>query len=240
MSRIETYHHWLRLEIAHEYYTPGTIPLRLSPSEETNTFFAKSGILFRSASPMQWYILLPSGETAEKQLALWADENPVMKFDLIPLSGEFFYISGLEEKEEENYSIRKSMQPGVWRQLQIPFTLLNNQPEIKLTIQYVKKLVEFILIPKYNHPDIQLQLSEEKGRVQFSEIEKIMLFDTTQAYRFRSTGTVDLSQNTSYKIKLWEVRKTGNRLLSDAVPLPRCNETSAINPENTISSYFYY
>lgn len=242
MSKMETYRNWLQVKINHEYYTSGVIPLQLLPAEETKEFFSKSGILFRAYSNTQWNLLLSIGEMAEKQFALWAEENRIMTFNLIPSSDEFFYTSCLEEKKDKNYSIRKSMLPRIWRQLEIPFTdsLLNREFSVELNIQCNKKHLEFILIPKYNPLEIQLQLTEEKGKIPFGKIKKIKLLDKIDAYQFRSLEPVELDENNLYKIKLWEVRKMGNHLLYDTIPLPRYEEISTINPDNTITIYFYY
>lgn len=61
-----------------------------------------------------------------------------------------------------------------------------------------------------------------------------------EAYQFRTAEPVALNVNNSYRIKLWEIRKTGNRLLTDTLSFPRYDEISPINPEDTITTYFYY
>jgi len=242
MNRIETYRHWIRIQITHEYYVSGALPLNLSPAKETKDFLFKSGILFRKYSDNQWNLLLPSADSAAKALSLWAEEIPVMKFELIPLSNDIFYNSVLNECNDGDHSIKKSVQPKTWRQLEIPFTdsLLQDQAQIQINIQSVKKHIELILIPKYSTIDMSLQLNEEKGRIEFDEIQRIVLLDDIDAYRFISREPIALAENSNYKIKLWERRKSGNRLLSDAIPLPRYDEISTINPNNTISTYFYY
>lgn len=242
MNNTETYRHWIRVILHHEYYVSGIVPIKVIPAKETQLLLAKSGILFRKYSESQWNLLLPTAEKAVTQLTLHAEEAPVMQFELTPASNEIYYNSRLDEQTNDTYRIAGSNIPKVWKKLEIPFTvsLLQSEAQIQLHIQSPRKHIEFILIPKYNPIDTPLRLSEEKGRIEFDEIEHISLFNGIEAYRFRSKEPVTLSENNHYKIKLWQKRKAGNRLLCEALPFPRYDELSAINPDKTISTYFYY
>lgn len=242
MSRIERYKDWIQIKIDHEYYDTGNIPLDTCPSREIAIFFNKSGILFRQYMNNQWNILIPEGETPEKQLRLWLEDNIIMNFELKPSTPEFLYISSLVEINNKYYSVKNSVSRGGWKQLEIPLTeiILKQSISIDISVNSLKKHLEFILIPKYNSINIQLQLTEEKGKLQFSKERRVSFLNNIEAYQFKTTEPVVLRNGNPYKIKLWEIRKTGNRLLSDIVPLPMCNEASIFDPYDTVTTYFYY
>lgn len=70
--------------------------------------------------------------------------------------------------------------------------------------------------------------------------EDVQLWNNNHVQRVISTRPLTISYPRPLKMRLWEIRNGGERLLSDTVPLPACDSPSPLSPKDTITTYFYY
>ncbi len=221
----------------HEYYGSVPVPLVLEPSADTRILLRKQGVLFRQTAWGRWVLLRPT------HLNL-ADENGAYRFIVRPTDEDWWYVTLNEDGavQSSNFLMEKSAVPGAWRELLLPLKAQDDEKnaEVVISLSSLKKLWEFILIPKFTPEATQLMLTERAVGLTFSAVEKVQLFKNFEAYRATSTQPMTLLKNAPHRIQLWEVRDSGDRLLSNAVPVPRCTEASVLDAKNAITTYFYY
>jgi hypothetical protein len=227
---------WRTISVEHEYYGSAPIPVQLEASVDTLLLLQRQGILFRQTAWGRWTLLRP------KYSAL-ANENGVCQFAIFPTDEEWWYVTADDdEKQLGNFIVKKSNTFGIWRELLLPLKALEDEKNAEVNIVFgsKKKLWEFIFIPKFTPEATQLELRARNKELTFSAAEKVDFFKDFEAYRITSTQPVTLLKNAPHSLQLWEVRDSGDRLLSSAVPVPRCTEASVFDAKNAVTTYFYY
>lgn len=232
MSRNEQYRKYASIAFSHESYPEGGIPVSLFPTHETQIYLRREEMIFRPFSPDKW-ILLTSGENPEKR---------TLHFDIRIKDTDFHYYTSDIQDENTTLSLYKSLTPGIWRTLEIRFPDPGdeNNQDIHLHIKGNEKYFEYLLIPQYNTLETRLKLTETTGSIPFEDLGQIILPDRTTAIRFRSKEKIPLKNFYSFKTTLWEIRNSGDRLLSENIPPPSVTNISVFSPADTITSYFYF
>jgi len=238
MKGMIQYEIWVTIEIGHEYYANNSVPLLATPDIETRLLFAKYNIIFRKQQTNQWVLLKPSDD------AFTDKEELVFRFELQISSEEFYYST--EEytmKPDSLFILKETHKPNVWKVMEIPYRTDMNEQDRHISLQLAskRKYLEYLFIPKYTlAKDLHLKLTEERGRIEFESPEVITLFEETNVIRFISRKLVPLKRTNDYKIRLWEIRPTGEKLLSEYIPSPRVEDISVIQPQDTITTYYYF
>lgn len=244
MSQQETFEIWIKITVLHEYYNSGNIPISLAPTVTSRALMQNHGILLRATGPGKWILLRLTGELARRQYEMLAQEDAILQFELRPSAEEFFYSTSEESLQSvnENYSLIVTAQPGVWRILEVPVKSIICETCITelITLKCPRKKLEFIMIAKYNSENANLRVDEDMGRIIFGGIETRYMHDGTRVYTVISSTEVLLQKSCPYKIRLWETKPSGDRLLCGALPLPGYDEISTIGGKDAITTYFYY
>lgn len=233
-----TFSIWFSILLSHEYYVKRPCPVSLVLSEQTEKFFKKRALLFLHQNANKWLVLKDADCPAEE---LEDADFPVLSLELRPAENEFYYVSGAI-KENSLFTLAGQKSPGNWKVLEINTASLINEKieEMHIEIDSVSKFQEYILIPKYQRADTKIKLVEEREKIRFRETGKVQLPQTPEAFRFVTEEAVKLVQGNDFKIQLWELRENGERLISECVPAPAPDACSVLDPENFLTSYFYY
>lgn len=234
--------------IQHKFYQNQKIPLSIFPSEITKKVLAENNLFFKQNSDAKYCLIKLLNENF-----FFKKDEIFLDFELIPNSDEFYYCSEneilVENTKAKDFSIslienKNSIKnKKSWKNLQ--FCLKNNLEKIEKEIDFEiiipnkEKFFEFILIPKYNDLNLDLKLIEEKKLIEFEEKAAIN-FMNFQALRFKTKNKIPLTNNLNYKIKLIEIRKFGEKILSEEIPIPKAENISQINPKDTITTYYYF
>lgn len=237
MKGMIEYEIWCTFEIRHEFYTDDRVPLVLLPDQQTRLLLAKYNIILRQQMKNQWVMLKPKDESLFSN-----KEDLVLRFELQVTSEAFYYSTReYEPKANDIFRVGDTSKPGIWRTLEMPFRENTDEEHkhIVLALQSKQMYFEFLFIPKYTAAK-DIRLREEKGLLQFGEPKEQILFDETMVYQFVSTEPVSLRKNYKYKVQLWEVRNSGERLLSGCIPCPDPGNQSVLRPQDTITTYFYF
>ncbi len=225
------YEKQLLFRIRHAYFDNDEVAVALSATKETDTWLRRNKAVFRRDAPGNWSVCVPSGQLLHREEAL--------RFEIRPQTKDFPYYSILDEEVYDGWRIAPGDSPGVWKVIEIPAGDFAVR-EVEIAIQTVEKYLEFLLIPKYNPPGIRLRLAEQRGELRFGEPEKVRLWNHEEVQRIVSVWPLQMRYPRPAQVRLWEIRPGGERLLSEAVPLPACNSPSPFHPNNTITTYFYY
>jgi len=238
MKGMIQYEIWITIEIGHEYYANNNVPLLVTPDIETRLLFAKYNIIFRKQRGNQWVLLKPSDDV------LMDKEELVFRFELQISSEEFYYSTGdYIMKPDSLFVLKETHKPNVWKVMEIPYSEAINEEDrhISLQLESKRKYLEYLFIPKYTlTKDLSLKLEEERGRIEFERPKVVTLFEETNVIRFISREQVSLKKSNDYKIRLWEVRPTGEKLLSEYIPYPKAEDISVIQPQDSITTYYYF
>jgi len=236
MSYKEQYEVWFDLKITHDYYSNSHVPLTFTPTDETRILLLKNRLFLKNIASNHWVILRITGEVTET-------ENKELAFEIRSTDNDFYYVTGKEEQKDElPYTLEDPQYPGIWKIMKIKpekgETGMANQ--ILHIIPSVEKYFEFICIPKFHSGDISLRMTEDKNRFQIEEPEIISMPDKTNAIRFVSKDKIPLKKIYKYKVRLWEIRESGERLISDSIPCPSPSNISVFHSNDTITSYYYF
>lgn len=244
MSVLEKYDQWFSIHISHEYYRDGSCPISLVPDRNTKQFLLKAGVLTRKAKLNEWIFLIQSDTFSFERLReLIEDGFKKMIFGLYPLSDEFYYVSGSDNRiTGAEFSTQNSSVPGIWKNIEITCKETENTKlnDVEVKLLTISKFWEYILIPKYNLFSQNIQLEEQQDKIQFQKVEKIQLFDGSEAFRISTTQRIKLNRIYSYRIKLLEIKNGGEKVLSNMIPCPRPEDFSVSDPRNTLTVYFYF
>lgn len=238
MGRSECYKKWVTITILHEYYVRTSCPVNLEPLEEIKSIFKKHNILLIQQKVTQWCLFF------ENKL----DLNDLLLnkykfiFGLYPQSEKFHYLSLKSTSINDAFSLHDAPMSNAWRnvELNLQYIISNNLQKIDIQIASPEKYYEYICIPKYYNSDVKLKLKEEQNRIEFNEEKFQPITDIQDAIRFVSKEKIKLSDGNNLKMQLWEVRNSGERLISNFIPNPQPDELSLSNPQDTITTYFYF
>lgn len=230
-----SYEEWLSIGLSHEYYGDDPCPALLIPDAATVRWLQRNGILLRKRHASQCLLL------AGSEIDL-TDEETHLQFEIRSSDERFYYVS---QSCEENaaFSIASSEICGVWKTVVLHPSFLAGMLQKRLTIhiQTQEKYVEYLCIPKYNKPDLNLRMADENNCLPLvNPPEQASLPGVPTAWKFITKEKVRLRQNDEVKTRLWEIRDHGERMIGNAIPFPRPEQFSPLSPKDTITSFFYY
>lgn len=236
MIRQQAYRIWLKLVVLHEYFDSQQCGLDLEPNAETNRMLQKAGILFKQQNSCSWILV------AEDEINLEPDSE--LCFRLKVKQPDFYYYTDQKTRAGAGCSLTDYNREGTWKVLHVPVTeqrLSAKEPEtIELSLKSKVKHVEFLVFPSGSYTADPLEIREQRGKIAFSKPESVNLPGTEKAlYRFVTTKTVPLKQKTDYQFHLWELKKSGENLLSKLPDFPLVAAVSPFSPTDTITSYIY-
>lgn len=236
MSWQGTYRIWLKLVILHEYFDAEQCGLSLEPDNQTKRDLQKAGLIFRQHDARTWFVI------GEEQILLEAESN--LNFYFRTKQSEFYYYTDQTPASGTDWSLIDYNKNGIWKILSIPVTDQRIQASetetIEIQLKSQLKHVEFLVFPSSNYSMGPLEIREQREKVIFKEPEELKLPGTEKLlYRFVSSETLPLKQKSEYQFHLWELRKSGENLLSRLPDFPRVNVLSPFSPKDTITSYIY-
>ncbi|MCC8019247.1 MAG: hypothetical protein LIO85_05685 [Rikenellaceae bacterium] len=244
MSRTEVYRELQRLEITHRYYPDG-VPLKATPCRSTALRMERWGMVIRNTGRGRWVLL---GRESGPGCGPAVTGGESLSFDLVPTDAMFWYVTVPADGDSLSAPFGKPHLlkmvdppvPGVWRLLELTLPASGECPAtVALELKCPARFLEYILIPRYNPPEVIPVLREERGRIRFAPAEGIR-FLGGEAYRIVSTTAVEQPAVPPYKMILYEPRPAGERILYADVPLPRYDQPSSVRPQDTVATYFYY
>lgn len=236
MSNMEHYAVWYEIKISHDYYPDNFVPLELLPTNETRIYMLRNNILLRKNREGYWSLLKPAGEKPEEKEA-------GLSFEIRITSPDFYYVTGRDVRATEtSYTLSDPQYPSAWK----IFTIqpLETEEEVLRQINWkiptVEMYFEYICIPKYSQVDLHLKMIDDKNEFQIKGPEKVDLAGDKEVLRFVTKDPIPLRNTYKYKMQLWEVRDSGERLMSDNIPCPNPSERSIYSPNDTITTYYYF
>lgn len=238
MGKSEKYKPWLTLTTLHEYYVRASCPVSIEPSPETDLIFRKHNMLFIKQQGAQWKLYV---ENEFDPNDLLINEYKLI-FALYPQSEKFYYLSENPTAENDAFTLHEAPLSKAWKNVELNLRHIINSDlqKIDIVITSPERYLEYICIPKYHSVNTKLRLTEERNRMTFHEEEFQPIAAIETAFRFVSTEKIKLSEDYNLKMQLWEIRESGERLISHSIPNPQPNELSLTNPKDTITTYFYY
>ena len=234
---MKTYSAWLSIRLRHEYYADGRCPVSVAPDAQTARYLARFGMVLRR-HPDGVYLIAGERFRAEEL----TDETAHLRFELRPQDERLYYVTQAGGGGDEAFALNDSPAPAVWKALELNTAAIaaGKQREITVNMQGVEKYCEYLCIPKYNPAGLRLKMTEEKNRTGLTEAEPVSLPGIPVAYRFATLEKVKLRQNSALRMSLWEVRESGEREISKAVPNPQPDQLSPMRTPETIASFFYF
>lgn len=232
------YEEWVSIELSHEYYDGTPCPALLVPDAATVRRLQHNGILLRKRYATQCS-LIAGGDSGEINLT---DEDVYLQFEIRTSDERFHYVSQSCE-EDASFSIVDSGVCGVWRTITLnPLVLAGMMSkQLKVRINAPEKHIEYLCIPKYNKPDLNLRMSDDSNSLFLTNPpEQVSLPGIPTAWKFVTKEKVRLKQHSEVKTTLWEIRDHGERVIGNAIPFPRPEQFSPLSPNDTITSFFYY
>jgi len=233
----EKYEVWFDISISHAYFGMGLAPLTLSPTDNTRIFLSKSRILFKQIESNRWVLLRIKEEMANT-------DDPDLSFNISINSDEFYYVTAKNITEiNPSFSLSDSQYPRIWKTIKLTDPLGNKEKtseQILLQIPTVEKYLEYICIPKFHPGNINLKMNEDKNNFQIHPPKKVSLPDNVEVIRFVSKDKIPLKKIYTDKVRLWEVRDSGERLISEVIPYPNPSNISIFQPNDTITTYYYF
>lgn len=238
MRNVQEYRLWLTITISHEYFTQTHCPVILDPLPETQFIFKKCNIMFIRQHTTRWDLFIEEKFNPEDLLM---KEYKVI-FGLVPQNRKFYYLSLNPTTKHDTFCSHSAPASKTWRNidLNLPYIINNNLQNIDISVKSPEKHYEYVCIPKYHNSNINLQLRDERNIIELHEKEFYPVADIRNARRFMSKERVKLSEDNDPKIQLVEIRDSGERVISNSIPNPQPDEFSLIDPEGTITTYFYF
>lgn len=236
MSWQGTYRIWLKLVVFHEYFDKEQCGLILEPDTATKTVLNKAGLIFKQHDQRTWFVI------GEDQILL--DEETHLNFYFKTTQKEFYYYTDQDAISQAGWSLNNYNKNGIWKTLTIPVSEARlKTPEtetIEIQLKSQLKHVEFLVFPSQSYSMGPLEIREQREKVLFKDAEELKLPGTEKIlFRFVSSETLPLKQKSEYQFHLWELRKSGENLLSRLPDFPRVNVLSPFSPKDTITSYIY-
>jgi len=236
MNQQGTYRIWLKLVIKHSYFDAQQCGLILEPDSITNRLLQKAGILLKQQNSCTWILV------AEDEINLDSEIN--LSFQLKTKQADFYYYTGQATADTKTWSLEDYNKSGIWKLLKIPLTnkrLAATDPEtIEIPLNSALKHIEFLVFPNQSYSMEPLEVREQRGKVLFDKREELVLPGTEKTvFRFVSSEIVPLKQQSTYQFHLWELRDSGENLLSRLPDFPLVQSLSPFSPKDTITSYIY-
>lgn len=236
MSWQGKYRIWLKLVVLHEYFDAEQCGLTLEPDAPTKRSLYKAGLIFKQHDSRTWFLV------GEDPILL--DEETGLNFYLKTAQNEFYYYTDQDANSGTDWSLINYNKNGIWKILSIPVNetrLKASETEtIEIHLKSQLKHVEFLVFPSQSYSMGPLEIREQREKVLFKDAEELKLPGTEKMlYRFVSSETLPLKQKSEYQFHLWELRKSGENLLSRLPDFPRVNVLSPFSPKDTITSYIY-
>lgn len=236
MIQQNSYRIWLKLVIIHEYFDAQQCGLVLEPNSITKQLLQKAGILFKQQNSCTWILI------SEEEIQLESEIN--LCFQLKTKQADFYYYTDQSTADNSGWSLTDYNKDGIWKLLNIPVTderLRAANPEmIEIPLSSPLKHIEFLVFPSQSYAMDPLEIREQRGKVSFEQREELTLPGTEKVlYRFVSSETLSLKHRSDYQFHLWELRKSGENLLSRLPDFPLVQSLSPFSPKDTITSYIY-
>lgn len=238
---------WITITITHGFYHSENCGVVLKETERSALLIKKAGLLFRRQSPVKWVLLkneTEKGMTNHTDLIL-KEGNFTLDFNLIPDTAVFYYFTDLKKQSVEGDGwVLQTSKNGYTDKINLRIAvtpgLSDNTKDIRINIPNRNAFWEFILIPKHSQVAEPPVLRENTGKLNFSAPEKIRLPGEVEAYRCVTETQVPMKKVYDSRISLWIKREKGEMLLSNRIPLPQPDSVSVINPQEMITTYFYF
>ncbi|MNU51643.1 hypothetical protein D3C71_406370 [compost metagenome] len=236
MTTQNSYRIWLKLVIAHDYFDAEQCGVILEPDRITSYLLQKAGILFKQQTTCSWVLI------AENDVNLDPDDK--LSFQLKAKHPDFYYYTNQAASNTEDCVIIDYQKEGIWKKIALPVSedRLNNADTETVEIQLgiPEKQIEFLVFPSPTYPMEPLEIREQRGKVVFKNAEESTIPGTNQKiFRFVSAEALPLKYKSAYQFHLWELRKSGDNLLSRLPDFPLIQSLSPFSPKDTITSYIY-
>lgn len=236
MIQQSSYRIWLKLVIKHEYFDTEQCGIVLEPNAITQRLLQKAGIIFKQQNPCSWLLI------AEEQILLDTDIN--LSFRLKTKQTDFYYYTDPSTTDDSDWSLDDYNKEGTWKIWNIPVTekrMAAADPEtIEVQLNSPLKHIEFLVFPSQSYSMEPLEIREQRGKVLFKKREELTIPGTEKTvFRFVSSETLSLKLKSAYQFHLWELRKSGDNLLSHLPDFPLVQSLSPFSPKDTITSYIY-
>lgn len=236
MNQQGTYRIWLKLVIKHEYFDAQQCGLILEADSITARLLQKAGILLKQQNSCTWILV------AEDVINLDSEIN--LSFQLKTKQADFYYYTDQSTTDAKSWSLIDYNKSGIWKLLKIPVTgnrIGATDPEmIEIQLNSALKHIEFLVFPNQSYSMEPLEIREQRGKVVFDKREELTLPGTEKiVFRFVSSETLPLKQQSTYQFHLWELRDSGENLLSRLPDFPLVQSLSPFSPKDTITSYIY-
>lgn len=236
MTTPNTYRIWLKLVVAHDYFDAEQCGVSLEPNHLTRILLQKAGILFKQQTSCSWVLI------TEKEPSLEPEDK--LAFLLKAGQPEFYYYTSEATSNTADCSISDFQREGIWKILDLPLTenrLQNTETEvIDIRLGNQQKRIEFLIFPSQAYLADPLEIREQRGKISFNPLEESTLPGTDKKlFRFVSSETIPLKKKSAYQFHLWELRKSGDNLLSRLPDFPLIQSLSPFSPKDTITSYIY-
>lgn len=236
MSTQHTYRIWLKFVITHDYFDTDQCGVILEPNRITSHLLQKAGILFKQQTTRSWVLI------AENEVNL--DLEDQLSFQLKAKHPDFYYYTNQVSADTVDCVLVDYQKEGTWKKLDLPITenrLNSKEPEtIHIQLGIPEKQIEFLVFPSQLYPMEPLEIREQRGKVLFNDREESVIPGTDQKiYRFVSAEALPLKEKSAYQFHLWELRKSGDNLLSRLPDFPLIQSLSPFSPKDTITSYIY-
>jgi hypothetical protein len=236
MNQQSSYRIWLKLVIKHEYFDTQQCGVLLEPNSFTQRLLQKAGIIFKQQSSNTWLLI------AEDTITL--DPDITLCFQLKTKQSDFYYYTDHSTTDDSDWSLTDYNRGGTWKIWNIPVTekrLAATDPEtIEVQLSSPLKHIEFLVFPNQSYSMEPLEIREQRGKVLFKKREELTIPGTEKTvFRFVSAETLSLKLKSAYQFHLWELRKSGDNLLSRLPDFPLVQSLSPFSPKDTITSYIY-
>ena len=236
MTNQPSYRIWLKFVIAHDYFDTDQCGVILEPDRVTSYLLQKAGVLFKQQTTCSWVLI------AEDEVNL--DPEDKLSFQLKAKHPDFYYYTNQVSSDAADCFIVDYQKEGTWKKIDVPVmeSRLNNAETETIHIQLgiPEKQIEFLVFPSQLYPMEPLEVREQRGKVAFKDIEESTIPGTNQKiFRFVSAEALPLKEKSAYQFHLWELRKSGDNLLSRLPDFPLIQSLSPFSPKDTITSYIY-
>ncbi len=231
MINSETYRIWFELKVIHPYYKATQLPMQVMPAPETAWIFRRYNLLFRQMDHRRWVVLVPGK-------AIEIDEVPRLTFALHPGSLLFYDVSSENLQANHSGFAIEECGPGEgWKLIHLP---LEGMPEqITVTIPPKSVYWEYLLFPSGKELVYPVVVREKQNKLTFKAVEKVEWLDHSVVLRSCSATRIPLAGNSEYTVQLIEQRGGRERVVCEALPVPRPDSRSAMGDPETVTTYFY-
>ena len=236
MNQQNSYRIWLKLVVKHAYFYEQQCGLILEPDAITQRLLHKAGIVFKQQNSCTWLLI--------SQDEIYMDQDTDLCFRLKTRQTDFYYYTDQATTDDADWSLTDYNKEGTWKLLNIRLTeqrLAATDPEtIEIQLNSPLKHIEFLVFPNQSYSMEPLEIREQRGKVRFAKQEETTIPGTEKkVFRFVSSEALSLKMKSVYQFHLWELRKSGDNLLSRLPDFPLVQSLSPFSPKDTITSYIY-